>query len=265
LPRRKPVQNDSDCADYFLSEEKFDLLADFLGDSPETVICVHSLRRRVCRAFVKGDTVRPQAAIVQLDCTPSEPSAYGNDTDSIYEVLKHIEAWDAVNVDEAIAQSLARIMESDTPGPVGVLGDVYYALNRPSADFRHHDVRELVPDDIALLDSAPPELRGCGFKTSLDLLKEGVVACGVISGRVVAIGHTSAISGGYADIGVHTASDWRCRGFATACASMVASRVQAMGLIPVWSTSEDNPASIKIAEKLGFERVSRRAYLVPKM
>jgi ribosomal protein S18 acetylase RimI-like enzyme len=258
------VQNDGSCASHCIAEDKFDLLADYLGDSPETVICVHSLRRRVCKAFIKGDAARPQAAIVQMDCTPSEPSAYGDNADSIYDVLRHVDGWEAINLDEAVAQDLARLLENDTGSPVGALGDVYYALNRPSADFRHHDVRELVPEDLALLDAAPPELRGCGFKTSLDLLREGVVACGVISGRVVAIGHTSAISGGYADIGVHTAPDWRRRGFATACASMVARRVQAMGLIPVWSTSEDNPASIKIAEKLGFGRVSRRAYLIPR-
>lgn len=256
------MQGNGECAKYFVDASDYDALADSLGDGPETVICVHSLRRRLCMAFAKGEITHQEAAIIQTDCTPSEPAGFGSGPGLLYEVLRHVQGWDCINVNEGVAQGLAHLIEKHMGAKVGRFDDLYYVLEKPSADFRHHDVRELIPDDVGLLEAAPAELRGCGFRQSLDLLREGVVACGIVSNRVVAIGYTSAISGGYADIGVHTAAEWRGRGFATACASMVANRVQSMGLKPVWSTSGDNPASIKIAEKLGFERVSRRVCLV---
>lgn len=257
------MQTGRDCADYFIDEAEFGALADWLGEAPETVIPAHSLRRRLCRAFALGEAPHYEAAVIRLDCAPREPMVFGSDPQALFEMLRYVEDWDSINVNEEIAQELAHIIEKHGGAKVLCTSDLYYALNGPATDFRHHDVRELVPDDVALLEAAPPELRGCGFRTSLEMLEEGVVACGLISGRVIAIGHTSAMSGGYADIGVYTSPDWRGRGFATACASMVANRVQSMGLTPVWSTSDDNPVSIKIAEKIGFERVSRRGFLVP--
>jgi GNAT superfamily N-acetyltransferase len=256
------VQTHGDCADYFIDEGEFDALADSLGDHPRTVICVHSLRRRLCKAFARCAPGCPENFVVQFHCSPSEPMAHGGDPELLFEVLGRVHGWASVSVDDRVAQALALLIEKHMGGTVKHCGDLYYVLRAPAADFRHHDVRELIPDDVALLEAAPLELRGCGFETSLELLEEGVVACGLVSGRVVAVAYTSAISGGYADIGVYTASAWRGRGFATACASMVAARAQNMGLTPVWSTSEDNPASIKIAEKVGFERVSRRTCLI---
>jgi GNAT superfamily N-acetyltransferase len=257
------VQGNGDCATHLLSEADFDLLAGSLGDSPETVISVHNLRRRQCRAFAAGAARGHEGAVVQIDSLPSEPAAYGSDARVLSELMKQVKGWECVNVNEQVAQPLAQMLEERLGVGVKALADVYYELRKPVVDYRHHDVREAVPDDLPLLEAAPRDLRGSGFGTALGLLEEGVVFCGIISGRVVATAHTCAISGGYADIGVFTSSALRGRGFATACASQVAARLQAMGLVPVWSAAEYNTASNKTARKLGFEPVSRRVYLSP--
>ena len=44
----------------------------------------------------------------------------------------------------------------------------------------------------------------------------------------------------------------------------MARRLQAEGQTPVWSTGEDNWASQRVAEKVGFAEVSRRMYLIPQ-
>jgi RimJ/RimL family protein N-acetyltransferase len=93
------------------------------------------------------------------------------------------------------------------------------------------------------------------------LLGEGVVACAVVDGDVVTIAYTSAITERHADIGVMTLEPWCGRAFATSAASLVADEVQRLGLVPVWTTMEDDFASIRIAEKLGFAEVSRRAVI----
>lgn len=257
------MQVDGNLADHMLDGAEFEALADSLGDGPETVISVHNLRRRQCKAFAVRATSGHDGCLVQIDSLPTEPTGYGSDAGVLYDLLLEATGWDCVNVGEEVAQPLADMMESRMGVSVKALADVYFELRKPVVDYRHHDARELIPEDLDLLEAAPRELRGSGFGTPLGLLEEGVVVCGMVSRRIVAIAHSCAISGGFADIGVYTSSESRGRGFATACASMVAGRLQTMGLIPVWSTAEYNTPSNRIARKLGFEPVSRRVYLSP--
>ena len=51
-------------------------------------------------------------------------------------------------------------------------------------------------------------------------------------------------------------------GFATAAASIVTRRMQETHRIPVWSSGEDNMASLRVARKLGFQEVSRLIYVI---
>jgi len=67
------------------------------------------------------------------------------------------------------------------------------------------------------------------------------------SEEIVVIAHTSARTEHYADIGAFTLKEWRGHGLATAAASIVAKRVQEVGQTPVWSTGEDNLASLRVA------------------
>lgn len=93
------------------------------------------------------------------------------------------------------------------------------------------------------------------------LLGEGVVAYAIVDGDVVTIVYTSAITERHADISVMTLEPWRGRVFATSAASLVAEQVQRVGLVPVWTTTDDDFASIRIAEKFGFAETSRRTII----
>ena len=115
-------------------------------------------------------------------------------------------------------------------------------------------------DDLGLLDAAGVD--GDSFGDLSVLLTEGLVAAAVISGKIVATAQTGALTERYADIGVETDAEWSRRGFATVMASIVARRVQKAGRIPVWSCGEDNMASLRVAEKLGFQEVSRLTYVI---
>jgi predicted GNAT family acetyltransferase len=95
-------------------------------------------------------------------------------------------------------------------------------------------------------------------------LEEGFVACAIVDDEIVAIAHTSARTDKYADIGVFTSEEWRRRGFVTAAASIVAKCIQDAGLTPTWSAGEDNFASLRVAQKLGFIEASRRTYVIKK-
>jgi len=238
------------------------VLADALGDTPETVISVHLLRRGLCRAYVVGDPSHFDGAIIQADALPGEPTGFGSDPEVLWDLLKSVQGWDCVDVASECASALGERIEREMGVRVRYYGDVYHILSKPVLDFHNEAVRQLTLADLKLLESAPAELRGGGFGSLRGLLSDGIVACAIASGRIVAIAHTSARTERHADIGVFTLERWRGRGFASAAASLVAKRVQEAGQIPVWSAGEDNVASLRVAQKLGFTERSRATYII---
>jgi predicted GNAT family acetyltransferase len=95
------------------------------------------------------------------------------------------------------------------------------------------------------------------LETADDLLSEGFVACALKEDMIVSVSHTSALTKSYVDIGVLTLEKYRGQGLATAAASLVSQKIQDTGQIPVWTTSQGNLTSVRVAEKLGFSEVSR--------
>ncbi len=238
------------------------LLADLLGDSPETVLAVNALRRQNCQAYVVGELPRIQAALLQISSFPREPQAFGSDASAILTMLQTIQGWDCVNVASEVAESVGVLIQKKMKVAVRYYGDFYYTLSKPVMRFRHKYVRRLCLEDLSLLESAPREFRGHGYGTPHGLLEEGVVACGIISDEVVSIAHTAGHTKKFADIGVITRKDWRNKGLASAAASIVAEVLQEKGITPVWSAGDDNLPSVRIAQKLGFSKISQRQYVI---
>ena len=238
------------------------LLADMLGDSPETVLAVHALRRQNCQAYIVGELPWIQAALLQISSFPNEPQAFGTDADAILTMLQAIQRWDCVNVASEVAESVGALIQEKMEMAVRYYGDFYYTLSKPVIPFRHKYVRHLRLEDLSLLESAPKEFQGHGYDTPRGLLEEGVVACGIVSGKIVSIAHTAGHTKNFADIGVITHEEWRNKGLASAAASIVAEVLQEKGIIPVWSAGDDNLPSVRIAQKLGFSKVSQRQYVI---
>ncbi len=239
-------------------------LALALGDTPETVISIHQLRRGLCSAFVLR-AASPSgfaAALLQSHDLPQEPVAFGADPEALWELLGCIQGWTCVEVTSTCAPALGALMAARLNRPVRYLPDLYHTLSRPAATFTHTAARLLTPADLPLLEAAPAALRPAGFGNLRAQLAEGINAGAIVNGQLVAIATTYARSERHADIGVATLEDWRGRGYATACASLVAGRFQRGGQIPVWSTGEDNQASRRVAGKLGFTEVLRRTYVI---
>ena len=239
-------------------------LADALGDTPETVISVHLLRRGLCRAYVAGDPERFDGAVVQPSELPGEPNVFGEDADVIWELLRSVDGWTHPNVSQTCAPKLGSVIEEKTGGRVHYYGDVYHTMTRPASIYDDQAVRRLAPDDLPLVEAAPAEIQGGGFESLETMLAEGIVAGAVLSGGLVAIAHTSAITDRHADIGVSTLEPWRGRGLATAAASAVAHGIQETGRTPVWSAGEGNEASLRVAAKASFRETSRRVYINTK-
>lgn len=237
-------------------------LADALGDTPETVIAAHAARRGLCRAYVAGDSAHFAGVIVQTAEMPGEPMGFGEDADVLWNLLRSVEGWFCIEVARGAAPALGRLIQAGMGRPVRFYEDIYSTLTAPAVPLANEAVRLLTPADLPLLDAAPPDVRGAGFGGTRPLLAEGIAACALVGGTLVAIAHTSARTPRHADIGVATLPAWRGRGFASAAAALVAQGVQGAGQIPMWSTGVDNQASRRVARKLGFVEVARRTYVI---
>jgi hypothetical protein len=233
-----------------------------LGDSPETVIAVHHLRRGSCRAYVAGDVAHFDGAIIQHFDTPTEPTGFGTDPDVLDILLQAMHNWDCISVLAVCAPDLGATLTRRMGVRVRYLDDIYYDLVQPASPVRNDWVQRLMLADLPLLEAAPPEIGTSGFGSLAALLTEGIVAGAVVEGRIVAIARTSARSERHGDIAVATLEAWRNYGFATAAASLVAHELQAAGQIPLWSAGAHNAASLRVAEKLGFTEVARRRYVI---
>ena len=235
-----------------------------LGDTPETVHAVHLLRQGTCKAYVAGTPSRFTGAVIQANAWPAEPVGFGSEPTVLWELLQQVKGWDCILVDSEQAIALGEIIASELGATVRYLDDVYHTYTRSGAVFQHETVQRLTLADLPLLESAPPELRASLWDSPKELLTEGVVACGIVSGRVVATALTTAYSDLYADVGVYAAEEHRCQGLATAAAWLVVEGVREAGWIPVWSAGEHNQPSLRVAHKLGFQKVSRRTYVIPR-
>ena len=245
-----------------LGPEECRVLADALGDAPETVREVHQLRRGLCRAYVAGGPSDFEGAIIQVVLNPGELAGFGTDPEVLWDLLQSVDDWTCVDVAPSVAPRLGAIIREATGKRVCYYRDVYHTLSKPAISFRNDVVRQLTITDLPLLEAAPAEIRGAGFGSPGTMLAVGFAAGAIVSGRLVAIAHTSALTRHHADISAFTLEPWRRRGFSTAAASIVAERVQETGRTPVWSAGEDNIASLRVAEKVGFEEVSRLTFVI---
>jgi predicted GNAT family acetyltransferase len=58
------------------------------------------------------------------------------------------------------------------------------------------------------------------------------------------------------DVAIDTVEAHRRQGHAGRCAAFMIRRMRTFGKEPVWQSADDNPASWRLAAKLGFERVA---------
>lgn len=240
-------------------------LANFLqalGDTPETVISAHLVQRGLGRAIWTGDPSNFQAAWVQSIHDPGEPCGYGEDAAALWALLQTLEGWKYPNVSATVAPTLARLMERDLGIEYRLYADVYHTLTRPTLVVSHPNVLLLTLDDVPLLEASEVGA-WCGFGGPEGLLREGFAAAPIINGQIVGLAQTYAITEHHADIGIGILERYRRQGYALAACALVCQAVQAIGLTPVWSTGEDNHASLHLGQKLGFIETSRRMYLIP--
>jgi RimJ/RimL family protein N-acetyltransferase len=234
-----------------------------LVEGPGTVISIHLLTWGECNIYMSGEQSSKPVVILQPKELPSEPVAFGSDTNAIWQELIHVKAWQCILVDKEVAHPLGEIISSQLKTPVSFLDDVCHIPRGQILSLEYQLVRRLTLEDLTLLETLPREAQPVGFWGDLRTsLIKGLAAGAIVEGKVVATCFVAARAQRYVDIGVYVLEDHRQRGLATAAASCVKRSVQSDGLIPVWSCGSHNLPSLKLARKLGFVEVSRRTYII---
>lgn len=244
-----------------LNATQCEQLAEALEDAPETVITIHALRTFRCRAFAIGEPRIFRAAIVDPMLTQGDLLGFG-DPDALFEMITQIGDWNCLEVAPHLAVPLSERL-AKAGWTIRQVPDVYYTMPGAARGISHPNVRLLGAADADFYAANAP----C-FDDDPDAARQAVIdgpiAAAMVNGKVVAAIEANVRTARYANFCAETLPEYRGKGFSSACASVAAQAVQSMGLTPVWSTSENNLASRRVAEKVGFVECSRWIYLIPE-
>ena len=112
------------------------------------------------------------------------------------------------------------------------------------------------PPDERALAILPEEVRRYAVAAQ-------ATAVSLEDGDIAAVCAAGSVTETLWDVGIDTLEAHRRRGHAEAAFRALAGHLAAQGLQPVWGAEEDNTASLRLAEKLGFVAVDRLAVLSP--
>ena len=115
------------------------------------------------------------------------------------------------------------------------------------------DTRFLSASDARLLAHVPDELRD----ELLEALPHVPLAATFVDGQPVSFCYPGSISETLWDISIDTVEPFRRRGLAARTVAAMTAHMRGLGREPVWCAADDNPASLSLARKLGFEVVDQ--------
>lgn len=201
----------------------------------------------------------PAGLLVESSLLPGEPQGFGAGA-AVLRLLHQAVDWTCVEVGEQLATEIGDEF-ARTWGVASTVVDVFHACWEPTAEFDHPLVRQLTPQAALELPQVSSDLLP-DRRLAAAAAERGRLFGAIERGVLVGQGGSLAACASFADVGVHVSPDRRGDGIATACASRTCIALQSEGLVPVWSTSAENAASLAIAGKLGFVEVDRLRYLI---
>ena len=128
-------------------------------------------------------------------------------------------------------------------------------------------VRRLGPADVDHLWGLSPATNWIGktWGGPAGLAASGCAWGAFEGGQLVSVACSFFVGTGYEDLGVVTEPAFRGLGLSAACAGGVCADILGRGRRPSWTTSPDNIASLRVAEKLGFELQRRDRLYVARI
>lgn len=242
-----------------LERSQYDTIAEFVGDTPFSVMPYALLQRRVCDAYADSSDHPTCVAIVPHTPTP-DAYVYGAASLPAAEV-------------EQLADFLAQLDVGGFFVPTGLVAPIrsrrrvrlvveglcftYRNLPVTFAVSRPEYVSQLRRTDARLMGDLPA---GASFLyeiygTPAALLAEGL-AFGVLQeGRLVSIATSLALTPKHCNVGVYTRPRYRNRGYATDCTEALLDHVLSRGIQPLWRIGLRQKVATYFAEKLEMDEI----------
>lgn len=116
------------------------------------------------------------------------------------------------------------------------------------------EIRRLLPAHAAQLDALPPEAVWVSktWGGAAGLAASGYGWGAFVEGTLASVACTFFLGSEYEEIGAATHPAFQRLGLSTACTLALCSDIWGRGHRPSWTTSRDNSASQRVAEKAGF-------------
>ena len=121
------------------------------------------------------------------------------------------------------------------------------------------EARLLRPAELAMLRHVPRDLHEALLAASAEAPVAGALAGGAPVAFCYATGMTEALW----DISIDTLEGYRRRGLAQKAVRLLAAVLSERGKWPVWGADDDNEASRKLAQKMGFVACERLVLFTP--
>jgi GNAT superfamily N-acetyltransferase len=228
----------------------------FVPERPGPVIGMHVIQTGNGRCFVDR-WPEPQAALVE---TAGNYTLLG-DAQALTpaDVQPHIQGF--VETSEAFVPLLTTAFPQISIWQRVILASkTGVCLTVPAPD--HAVIRRLSPSDTQHLAALSPD--GAWISKTwggpAGLAASGCAWGAFVADQLASVACTFFLGTTYEEIGVVTEPPFRGAGLSPACVAALCRDITDRGHQPSWTTSPDNRASIRVAEKLGFA-VSRRDQL----
>jgi predicted GNAT family acetyltransferase len=133
---------------------------------------------------------------------------------------------------------------------------VVYVLDHHQPQMRRHDmsIRRLHAGDTAHVAQLSPDLAWIAktWGGAAGLAGSGYAWGALVHAQLAAVACSFFVGSGFEEVGVVTEAAYRGQGLSVACADALCQDIERRAKQASWSTSPDNRASIRVAEKLGF-------------
>lgn len=125
---------------------------------------------------------------------------------------------------------------------------------RPASASPDATIRRLTAQDAPHVAALPPDAIWIArpWDDAAGLAASGYAWGAFVEDTLASVSCSFFVGESYEELGVVTVDGYYGRGYSTACTEMLCRDVLVRGRIPTWSTTPDNLASVRVAEKLGF-------------
>jgi hypothetical protein len=117
------------------------------------------------------------------------------------------------------------------------------------------EIHTLDKDTLARTHHLNLDITSRFWSSAEDFWRYGIGVCVMNSGEVVSLCYSACVAGGMAEVDVITQDGYRGKGLALVAARQFILECAKRNIVPTWDCFTNNTASMKLAQKLGFEKV----------